>query len=66
MTHDDLAPSRFADAFLAFLDAVNHNATPPETSLADVIEEHLGVDPASLQVVTEQVDRSSIPTCRSR
>jgi hypothetical protein len=56
MSDADLSPDRFADAFLDFLEAVNRGASAPGDSLADRIQAHLGIDPASLQVVTEQVD----------
>jgi AAA+ superfamily predicted ATPase len=56
MADDALSPSRFADAFMAFLEEAGRTVKSRRSSLADRVVAHLGGDTAALEVVSEQFD----------
>ena len=47
MPDDDLDPTRYSSAFMAFMETVTAASAPPRSPLIDRIQAHLGADPAS-------------------
>jgi len=61
MPEDDLKPEQFADVFAGFIERVAAAARPHESPLLDHLTSHLGVEPASLPVTSEQFDTFDAP-----
>lgn len=58
---ENLSPERFGSSFKAFMDAVVAAATPPSSPLVEHIRAHLGVETASLPVISEEFDTFEHP-----
>lgn len=56
MTHEDLSPARFGDAFKAFMEAVTQATSSPDGAVAGRIRAFLGVDVTTLPVTSEEFD----------
>jgi DNA polymerase III delta prime subunit len=53
---DELSPEKFGAVFRSFLETMVRSSAPPEGTLQDRIAEHVGTDPATLPVFSEEFD----------